>query len=81
MRQQATGDQYRLLLDRTRSVFNGCGALKDDGGKLSEAEQGRIDVRRAMHLGAASKDPEDPDQDFSTSDEDVLDDTDEMDVD
>ena len=53
---QAMGDQYRLLLDRTRNVFNGYGALKDDGGELAEGERGRINVRWTMHPGAASKD-------------------------
>jgi len=53
---QATRDQYRHLLARTRDVFNGYGALAKDGGNLDEGEQGRIDLRRMMHAAAASKD-------------------------
>lgn len=51
-----TCDQYRRLLNRTRNVFNGYGALVEKGGGLKEGERCRINLRRMMHAAAASKD-------------------------
>ena len=48
-----THAKYRLLLDRTRNVFNGYGTLTGNAGKIGAEEQSRIDVRRKMHAGAA----------------------------
>ena len=48
---EETHVQYRLLLDRTRNVFNNYGALTK--GKFENEEQSHIDARRMMHAGAA----------------------------
>ena len=48
--------QYQYLLDRTRDVFNGYGALAKDGGNLRKLEKGHIDLRRMMHPAVASND-------------------------
>ena len=49
-----THDQYRLLLHRTRNIFNGYGAVTSDGGALNVEEAPRIDWRHMMHAAAAS---------------------------
>ena len=51
-----TFDEYRRLLDRTRNLFSGYGAMAKDGGKLAEIERSRIALRRTMHAAASSED-------------------------
>ena len=51
-----TFDEYRRLLDRTRNIFSGYGAMAKDRGKLAETERSRIASRRTMHAAASSED-------------------------
>ena len=51
-----SSSQYKILLDRTRGIFNGYGVVAKDGGELDDEEQPRIDLRCMMHAAAASKD-------------------------